>query len=86
LIGCCEFHSVCVAVEGYLQVTLQREYTGRTWYFEYQVHVVGYCHELGDSWSAEDGMVGSLKVRNLELDVLGAVILPGFPEGNWQDH
>jgi hypothetical protein len=47
---------------------------------------VGYCHELGDSWSAEDGMVGSLEVCNLELDVLGAVVLPGFPKGNWEDH
>jgi hypothetical protein len=47
---------------------------------------VGYRHELGDSWSAEDGMVGSLEVRNLKLDVLGAVVLPGFPEGNSQDH
>jgi hypothetical protein len=47
---------------------------------------VGYRHELGDSWSAEDGMVGSLEVRNLELDVLSAVVLPGFSEGNWQDH
>jgi hypothetical protein len=31
-------------------------------------------------------MVGSLEVRNLELDVLGAVVLPSLPEGNWQDH
>jgi hypothetical protein len=36
---------------------------------------VGDCHELGDSWSAEDGVVGSLKVLNLELDVLGALSL-----------
>jgi hypothetical protein len=41
---------------------------------------VGYCHELGDSRSAEDGMVGSLDVCNLELDVLGAVVLPGSPK------
>jgi hypothetical protein len=42
---------------------------------------VGYRHELGDGRSAEDGMVGSLEVCNLELDVLGAVVLPSFPEG-----
>jgi hypothetical protein len=30
-------------------------------------------------------MVESLKVCNLELDVLGAIVLPGFPEGNWKD-
>jgi hypothetical protein len=41
---------------------------------------VGYRHELGDSRSAEDGMVGSLDVRNLELDVLGAVVLPSSPK------
>jgi hypothetical protein len=42
--------------------------------------------ELGDSWSAEDGMVGSLEVRDFELDVVGAVVFSGFPEGNWQNH
>jgi hypothetical protein len=47
---------------------------------------VGYRHELGDSLPAEDGMVGSLEVRDFELDVFGVVVLPGFPEGNWQDH
>jgi hypothetical protein len=31
-------------------------------------------------------MVGSLEVRDLELDVLGAVVFSGFPEGNWQNH
>jgi hypothetical protein len=47
---------------------------------------MGYRHELGDSWSAEDGMVGSLEVRDFELDVLGAVVFSGFPKGNWKDH
>jgi hypothetical protein len=47
---------------------------------------VRYRHELGDSRSAENGMVGSLEVRNLELDVLGAVVLPSLPDGKWQDH
>jgi hypothetical protein len=35
---------------------------------------------------AEDGMVGSFEVRDLELDVLGTVVVPRFPEGDWQDH
>jgi hypothetical protein len=43
---------------------------------------VGYRRELGDSRSIEDGMVGSFEVCNLELDVLGAVVLPSLPEGN----
>jgi hypothetical protein len=47
---------------------------------------VRYYHELGNSRSAEDGMIRSLEVCNLELDVLGVVVLPSLPEGNWQDH
>jgi hypothetical protein len=47
---------------------------------------VGHGRELGDSRSAEDGVVGSLEVRDLELDVLGTIVVPRFPEGNWQDH
>jgi hypothetical protein len=41
---------------------------------------VRYRHEFGDSWSAKDGMVGSLETRNLELDILGAVILLSLPK------
>jgi hypothetical protein len=48
---------------------LQSEYSDKTWHFEYQVGVVGDRHELGDRWSAEDGMVGGFKVCNLKLDV-----------------
>jgi hypothetical protein len=41
---------------------------------------VGYHHELGDGWSAEDVIVGSLEVRDLKLDVLSAVVFPGSPK------
>jgi hypothetical protein len=41
---------------------------------------VRYRHELGDNWPAEDGVVGSLEVRDFELDVLGAVVFSGFPK------
>jgi hypothetical protein len=58
---------------GDLQVPLEGEYAGWTWHLEYQVGVVGHRHKLGDGRSAEDGVVGSLEIRNLELDVLGAV-------------
>jgi hypothetical protein len=47
---------------------------------------VGCLYELGNSRSAEDGMVGSFEVRDLELYLLGAIVLPSLPEGNWQDH
>jgi hypothetical protein len=54
---------------GDLQVPLEGEYTGWAWHLEYQVGVVGHCHELGDSRSAEDGVVGGLEICDLELDV-----------------
>jgi hypothetical protein len=61
---------------------LQCEYSGRAWHLEYQVGVVRYHHELGDSWSVEDGMVGGFEICNLELDVLGALVFPCPPKGN----
>jgi hypothetical protein len=63
---------------------LEREHTRWAWHLEYQVGVVGHRLEFGDGWSAEDGMVGSLEVRDLELGVLGTVVVPRFPEGNWR--
>jgi hypothetical protein len=39
---------------------------------------MGYRHELCHSRSAKDGMVKSFEVRDHELDVLGAVILPSL--------
>lgn len=32
-------------------------------------------HELGQSGSTKDGVIGSIKVSDLELDVLGAIVL-----------
>jgi hypothetical protein len=59
-----------------LQVPLKGEYTSWAWHFEYQVGVVGHRHELGDGQSTEDGVVGGLEVRDLELDVLGTIVVP----------
>jgi hypothetical protein len=56
---------------GDLQVPLEREYTRWAWHLEYQVGVVGHRHELGDGRSAEDGMVGSLEVRDCRMDLPG---------------
>ena len=81
----CEFYSFCVTVVGSLQVPLQREYSFGSWHLEYEVDVMRDSHKLGQSGSAEDGVIGSLEVSDLELDVLGAVVLSG-PKGNWQNH
>jgi hypothetical protein len=65
---------------GDLQVPLEGEYIGWAWHFEYQVGVVGHRHELGDSQYAEDGVVGGLEIRDLELDVLDTIVVPSCPK------
>jgi hypothetical protein len=65
---------------GDLQVPLEREHTCWAWHLEYQVCVVGHRHELGDGRSAEDGVVGGLEVRDLELDVLGTIVARVSPK------
>ena len=64
---------------------MQREYSFWSWHLKYEVHVMRDSHEFDQSWPAEDGMVGSLEVSDLELDVLSAVMVFG-PEGNWKNH
>jgi len=39
--------------------------------------VVGYRHELGEGGSSQDGVVGGLELGDLEVDVLGAVVVAG---------
>ena len=45
--------------------------------------VVGDRHELGEGGSSQDGMVGGLELGDLEVDVLGAVVVAGA-EGDRQ--
>ena len=45
--------------------------------------MVSDCHELGQGWIPEDGIVRQADVRDVEVDELGAVIL-ALPEGDRQ--
>ena len=47
------------------------------------VAVMGDCHELGQGWISEDGVVWQADVRDVEVDELGAVLL-ALPEGDRQ--
>jgi hypothetical protein len=38
---------------------------------------VRHGHELGESWSAKDGMVRCVEVSDEEVDVVGAEVLGG---------
>ena len=43
--------------------------------------MVSYCHELGQSWVPEDGIVWQANVGNIEFDELGALVV-ALPEGD----
>ena len=45
--------------------------------------MVGDHHEFGEGGSSQDGMVRGLELRDLEVDVLGAVVVAGA-EGDRQ--
>jgi hypothetical protein len=38
---------------------------------------VWHSHELGEGWSAEDGVVLYVEVSNQEVDIVGAEVLGG---------
>jgi hypothetical protein len=43
-------------------------------HLEHQIRVVRHFHEFGERWSTEDGVVGSIEVRDHEVDVVGAKV------------
>ena len=45
------------------------------------VAVMSDCHELGQGWIPEDGIVRQMVVCDFEVDELGAVVL-AFPEAD----
>ena len=44
---------------------------------------MGHRHELGQGWIPEDGIVWQTDVHDVEVDVLGAVVV-AFSEGDWE--
>ena len=43
--------------------------------------MVGHCHELGQGWIPEDGIVWQANVGNVEVDELGMGVY-ALPEGD----
>ena len=52
-----------------------------SWHLEDVVAVVRHCHELGQGWIPEDGIVRQTNVGDAEFDELGAVVV-AFSEGD----
>ena len=61
--------------------TWDRDDSPTSWHLENVVAVVSDCHELGQGWIPEDGIVRQANVHNVEVDELGAVVL-ALPEGD----
>ena len=45
--------------------------------------MVSHCHELGQGWVPEDGVVWQMDVGDVEVDELGVVVV-ALSEGNWK--
>ena len=43
--------------------------------------MVGHCHELGQGWIPEDGIVWQANVGNIKVDELGTVVV-ALPESD----
>jgi hypothetical protein len=58
-------------------ITPEREYALLGWHLQEQVDVVRYRYKLGQSWSAQYGVVCSLEVRYDEIDVVDMKVVGG---------
>ena len=45
--------------------------------------MVSHCHELGQGWVPEDGIVWQANVGDVEVNELGAVVV-ALPKGDWK--
>ena len=52
-----------------------------SWHLEDIVAVVSHCHELGQGWVPEDGIVWQANVGDFEVNELGAVVV-ALPKGD----
>ena len=46
-----------------------------SWHLEDIVAVMSHCHELGQGWVPEDGIVRQADVSDVEVNELGAVVV-----------
>ena len=58
-----------------------RDDSATSWHLEDIVAVMGHRHELGQGWIPEDGVVWQTDMGDVEVDLLGAVVV-ALPEGD----
>ena len=62
-------------------LTRHRDDSAASWHLEDIVVVMSHCHELGQSWVLEDGIVRQANVGDVEVNELGAVVVV-LPKGD----
>ena len=61
-----------------------RDDPAASWHLEDVVATVCHCHELGQGWIPEDGIVRQVDVGDVEVDELGAVVVALSEGDRWR--
>ena len=67
--------SFSFAVIGNGDIGAQDEDALLHWKLQHQIDIMGHGHELGESWSAKDGVVGGVEVCHKEVHVLSMEVV-----------
>ena len=81
VVDCCGLEGALKGAHRIPLFTWDHDDSPASWHLENVVSVVSDCHELGQCWIPEDGIVRQADVRDVEVDELGAVVL-ALPEGD----
>ena len=83
VVDCCSLEGTLKGAHRISLFTWDCDDSSASWHLQDVVAVMGDCHELGQGWTPEDGVVRQADVRDVEVDELGAVVL-ALPEGDRQ--
>ena len=83
VVDCCGLKGALKGAHRIPLFTRDRDDSPSSWHLENIVAVMSDCHELGQGWIPEDGIVRQANVRDVEVDELGAIVL-ALPEGDRQ--
>ena len=78
VVDCCSLEGMLKGAHRISLFKWDRDDPAASQHLEDIVAVMGHCHELGQGWIPEDGIVRQMDVRDVEVDELGAVVL-AFP-------
>ena len=83
VVDCCNFEGTLKGSHRISFFTWDRDHPAASRHLEDIVTMVSHCHELGQGWIPEDGIVWQANVGDVEVNELGAVVV-ALPEGDWK--